>query len=188
VRESHKAYARRLANAGFVALLPELASIRLGADEPAGLLRSEISAAVGLLRGQRDIEGSRLGLLGFGAGGQRALFAAMAFPAAFKALAQYYAPIGHPPISLELAAEWTASRIRVPLLILHGEDDKLVPVEHARGLEKALRSAGKPFEIILFPAAGHGFDQEGEPWHNPVAAREAEAGVLAFFAKHLKGP
>lgn len=188
VRENHKTYARRLADAGFVALLPQLISIRLGANEPAGLLRSEISAAVALLKGRKEIDGSRIGLVGFGEGGQRAVFAAIAFPAVFKAVAQYYAPVGHPPISLELAAGHTASKIRAPLLILHGEDDQLVPVEHARRLEEALRSAGKPFEIVLFPGAGHGFDQEGEPWYHPVAAREAEAGTLAFFAKHLKAP
>lgn len=188
MRDSHKAYSRRLADAGFVALLPDLASIRLGADESAGLLRNEISAAVSLLKGRRDVDPSRLGLLGFAEGGERALFAATAFPAAFKAVVAYYSPIGHPPMNLELAAEHTASKIRSPILILHGEDDQLVPVEHARRLEEALRSASKPFEIVLFPGAAHGFDQESQPWYNPVAAREAEASALAFFSKHLKGP
>lgn len=188
IRESHKVYARRLADAGFVALLPDLASIKLGANEPAGLLRNEIAAVLSLLKRRRDVDGSRLGLLGFAQGGERALFAAISFPAAFRAVVEYYSPIGHPPTNLELAAEQVAAKIRSPLLILHGEDDQLVPIEHSRRLEEALRSAGKPFEIFLFPGAAHGFDQEGEPWYDPVAAREAEASVLAFFAKHLKGP
>ena len=46
VGESHKAHARRLAGAGFVALLPDLASIKPGANESAGLIRSEIAAAI----------------------------------------------------------------------------------------------------------------------------------------------
>jgi len=186
--ESHQAHARRLAGAGFVALLPDLASIRLGANEPAGLIRSEIAAAVSLLRGRREVDPSRLGLLGFARGGERALFAATAFPATFKAVVGYYSPIGHPPMSLELAAGQTASRIRAPLLILHGEDDQMVPVEHARRLAEALSAAGKPFERVLFPGAAHGFDQEDQPWYNPAAAREAEASTLAFFARYLVGP
>ena len=188
VGESHKAHARRLAGAGFVALLPDLASIKPGANESAGLIRSEIAAAVSLLKGRRDVDPNRLGLLGFARGGERAFFAAIAFPATFKAVAEYYSPIGHPPMNLDLAVRNTASKIRAPVLILHGEDDQLVPVEHARRLAEALRSAGKPFESIIFPGAGHGFDQEGKPWYNPVAAREAEAGTLAFFARHLQGP
>ena len=158
-RESHKAYAWRLADAGFVALLPDLASIRLGADESAGLLRNEISVAVSLLRGRRDVDPSRLGLLGFAQGGERTLFAALSFPTTFKAVVEYYSPVGHPPTNLELAAGHIASKIRSPVLILHGEDDQLVPVEHARRLEEAFRSAGKPCEVLVFSGAGHGFDQ-----------------------------
>ncbi len=188
VGESHKAHARRLAGAGFVALLPDLASIRSGADESAGLIRNEIAAAISLLKGRRDVDPNRLGLLGFARGGERAFFAAIAFPATFKAVVEYYSPISHPPMSLELAAERTAAKIRAPVLILHGEKDELVPVEHARRLAEALRAAGKPFESIFFPGAAHGFDQENQPWYNPVAAREAEAGTLAFFTRHLKGP
>lgn len=188
VGESHKAHARRLAGAGFVALLSDLASIRPGINEPAGLIRNEIAAAVSLLKGRREVDTNRLGLLGFGRGGERAFFAAIAFPATFKAVVEYYSPIGHPPMSLELAAGNTASKIRAPVLILHGEEDQLVPVKHARRLAEALRAAGKPFESILFPGAAHGFDQENQPWYNPVAAREAEASTLAFFTRHLKGP
>ena len=184
---SHNAHARRLADAGFVALLPQLASIRLGANESAGLIRNEIAAAVSLLKGRRDVDPSRLGLLGFACGGERALFAAIAFPATFKAVVEYYSPIGHPPMNLEMAARNTASKIRTPVLILHGEEDQLVPVEHARRLAEALKAAGKPVESILFPGAAHGFDQENKPWYSPAAAREAEADTLAFFAKHLKG-
>jgi carboxymethylenebutenolidase len=188
MRESQRSYARRLAEAGFVTLLPELISIGVGADEPAGILRNEISAAMALLKGRKDVDPNRLGLLGFAQGGERALFAAISFPATFKAVVEYYGPIGRPPMNLELAAAYTASRLRSPVLILHGEDDQVIPVEHARRLEEALRSAGKPFEIILFQGTAHGFDQEGQPWYSPVAAREAEASTVAFFSKHLKAP
>lgn len=188
VRESHRAFARRLADAGFVALLPDLASLRPGADEPAGLLRGEIAAAVSLLKSRREIDANRLGLLGFAQGGERTLFAAIAFPATFRAVVEYYGPIGYPPMSLELAARHAASKIRSPVLIIHGEEDELVPVEHARRLEEALRAAGKPVESVLFPGAGHGFDQEGEPWFNALAAREAEARALAFFSRYLRTP
>jgi carboxymethylenebutenolidase len=188
MQESHRGHARRLAEAGFAALLPDLASIRVGVDEPAGILRNEISGAVALLKGRRDVDPNRLGLLGFAQGGERALFAAISFPNTFKAVVEYYSRIGRPPMSLELAARHAASKLRSPVLILHGDRDQVIPVEHARRLEDALRSAGKPFEIVLFPGAAHGFDQEGQPWYNPVAAREAEASTIAFLTKHLKAP
>ncbi len=39
-----------------------------------------------------------------------------------------------------------------PLLLIHGEKDDLVPVEHARQLYER---AGQPKEIVLIPDAGH---------------------------------
>lgn len=44
------------------------------------------------------------------------------------------------------------SRTRVPVLILHGTWDLIVPVEHARRLHAA---AGGPCELILFDGLGH---------------------------------
>src|SRR6185295_1925048 len=53
------------------------------------------------------------------------------------------------------AALWAplqqAARLTVPLLIAHGEQDRVVPVSQTRNLVRALTRAGRPPESIFFP-------------------------------------
>jgi dipeptidyl aminopeptidase/acylaminoacyl peptidase len=48
-----------------------------------------------------------------------------------------------------------ASRIRTPVLILHGEDDTNVPVSQAEFFHRALRRFGVEHEYVVYPRAGH---------------------------------
>lgn len=53
-----------------------------------------------------------------------------------------------------------ADRIRVPLLMGYGKNDPRVPVEHCYEMERALKRAGKEFELLLEENEGHGFRKE----------------------------
>jgi dipeptidyl aminopeptidase/acylaminoacyl peptidase len=46
-------------------------------------------------------------------------------------------------------------RLACPVLILHGEKDQNAPVDQAKLLEARLTDLKKPFEIKLYPEAGH---------------------------------
>jgi len=50
-----------------------------------------------------------------------------------------------------------AHLIDVPLLVMHGEDDPVVPVEQSIRLAGRVRSAGGDVELHLFEGEGHGF-------------------------------
>lgn len=50
-----------------------------------------------------------------------------------------------------------------PFLIMHGDADKTVDIEHSRRLEQALRDAGVAVTLIVLPGAGHGGDRFYEP-------------------------
>jgi acetyl esterase/lipase len=63
-----------------------------------------------------------------------------------------------------------------PILTIHGDADKLVPVSHARRLHEALQKAGATSELLIFPGAGHGD-------FNPEQVRQASDAVHAFLAK-----
>jgi acetyl esterase/lipase len=67
-----------------------------------------------------------------------------------------------------------------PTLTLHGEADRLVPVEHARLLDEALAAAGVAHETYLFPWSPHGFD------HQPgnIATQIARAKIQGFLSRH----
>jgi dipeptidyl aminopeptidase/acylaminoacyl peptidase len=52
-----------------------------------------------------------------------------------------------------------ADRIRSPVLVLQGAEDRVVPPSEAEGIVAALRARGVPFAYLLFEGEDHGFRQ-----------------------------
>jgi dipeptidyl aminopeptidase/acylaminoacyl peptidase len=42
-----------------------------------------------------------------------------------------------------------------PLLLIHGKDDSVVPIEQSLQMQRALKAAGKPVELVTLPNADH---------------------------------
>ena len=53
-----------------------------------------------------------------------------------------------------------ADKIDVPVLLIHGEDDKRAPFAQAKAMRAALDAAHKPYEWLSKPGEGHGFYDE----------------------------
>ena len=73
---------------------------------------------------------------------------------------------------------YLADRIKVPVLLVHGDQDKTTPPEQAEAMRAALTKANKPFEWMMVAKEGHGFYAE----KNRLAFYEK---LEAFLAKHL---
>jgi len=69
-------------------------------------------------------------------------------------------------------------KFNVPVLIIHGEDDKRVPVKNAEEMRDALRKAGKPVEYMTRPKEGHGFFKEE---NNTERYKITEAFLLKYL-------
>jgi acetyl esterase/lipase len=65
-----------------------------------------------------------------------------------------------------------------PFLILHGDQDPLVPLGQSELLQAALKKAGVESELVVIPGAGHG----GKEFTTDATRKKVEA----FFDKHLK--
>ncbi|MGW4475090.1 alpha/beta hydrolase family protein [Nonomuraea sp. NPDC004354] len=67
----------------------------------------------------------------------------------------------HPVISPDgrRVAYTVASKIRTPVLILHGEDDTNVPVGQATYFHRALRWFGVEHEFVVYPREGHAIQE-----------------------------
>jgi dipeptidyl aminopeptidase/acylaminoacyl peptidase len=50
-----------------------------------------------------------------------------------------------------------AERIRSPLLMLHGEEDRRVTLEQSEAMRRSLERLGKVFEYHRYPGEAHGF-------------------------------
>jgi dienelactone hydrolase len=53
-----------------------------------------------------------------------------------------------------------ADKIDVPVLLVHGEDDKRAPFAQAKAMRAALEAAHKPYEWMAVNGEGHGFYKE----------------------------
>jgi len=53
-----------------------------------------------------------------------------------------------------------ADRINVPLLMAYGKNDPRVHIDHGFDMERALKKAGKTYEMIVEADEGHGFRKE----------------------------
>ncbi len=53
-----------------------------------------------------------------------------------------------------------AKTIDIPLLLIHGEKDRVVPVSHSRQMDKALRKAGKIVKFVELENGNHSLSIE----------------------------
>src|SRR6266853_2709229 len=127
--------------------------------------------AISFVETQPQVDGERIALLGFSLGAYLSL-ANSAIDPRVKAVVEFF---GGMPKEMKLVM-----RRLCPVLILHGEADPTVPVEDAYQLQKLLEKKGTPYEIKIYPGAGHGFEDGN--W------RDAGMRTLEFLRKYLADP
>ena len=139
----------------------------------------DLKAAVAYLRSRPDVEGSRIGSVGWCMGGGYSLALALAEPS-LSGTVIYYGRLVTDPAAIQ--------SLRVPLLGNFGGKDEGIPPASVRELEAAARKLGKSVDFKIYPDAGHGFASARDPKvYRPDDAKDADARTDAFFAKVLKG-
>jgi dipeptidyl aminopeptidase/acylaminoacyl peptidase len=90
---------------------------------------------------------------------------------------------GTPWTAREVYEKWSpvryADRVKTPLMITHGEQDRRVPIAQAEQYYRALRKSGVETVFVRYPREGHGIT---EPNHQIDLVRRQ----LEWFDKHLK--
>lgn len=90
-----------------------------------------------------------------------------------------------PPLDFDAELEDDVSPILhvtsddAPVMMIHGDQDQLVPIEHSRNILPLLQEAGVESELVVVEGAGHGFN----PQQNEQTATPA---MLRWFDAHLK--
>ena len=125
--------------------------------------------AVSFVETQPQVDRERIALLGFSLGAYLSL-ANSAIDHRVKVVVEFF---GGMPKEMHLFM-----RRLCPVLILHGEADPTIPVEEAYQLQKLLEKKGIPYEMKIYPDAGHGFEDE-------TIWRDAGLRSLQFLQKYL---
>jgi carboxymethylenebutenolidase len=124
--------------------------------------------AISHVEKQPHVDPERIGLLGFSLGAYLSLSDA-AVDKRVRAVVEFFGGI---PKEMRFFM-----RRFCPVLILHGDADTTVPVEEAYHLQKVLEKKSMPYEMQIYPGAGHGFS--GDVW------RDAGMRSLALLKKYL---
>lgn len=94
-----------------------------------------------------------------------------------------YQRVGHPKIDYKKLVENSPARqaqeFKIPILIIAGDKDDIVPFKQAIKLKKALKKAKKEFEFLLVEDAGHNL------FYYRDDAQVVFSKIEVFLAKHL---
>jgi carboxymethylenebutenolidase len=178
--------ARRAAVAGFLALAPDGLSPLggyPGNDDDGRAMQARLDQAklrTDMLNGARFVKAHRLstgklGVTGFCWGGGTTNFIATAMGADLQAGVPFYG-----------AAAETASvpKIQANLLIQYAENDARINAMWPT-FEKALKAAGVPHEMHMYPGTQHGFHNDSTPRYHEAAAKLAWERTVGFFRRNL---
>jgi carboxymethylenebutenolidase len=182
-----KQQAAKLAGEGYAALAIDLYRGKVGTtpDEAHELMRGlapdrvsrDLKAAFDYLASRRDVDPKRIGDIGWCMGGGYALDLAIAEPRLAAAVINY----GH--LMTDAAS---IQSIRAPVLGIFGGQDRGIPVEDVRNFERLMKAAGKPVEIVVYPDAGHGFQNpNNKQGYRAADAAEAWRQITAFLRRYL---
>jgi carboxymethylenebutenolidase len=168
----------RFAAEGFTALAPAL-------PNPTGphhgsAVAADLIAAIEFLEPHPAVRGQGVGVVGFGAGGELALWLGLQRPDDVAAVVSFYRALP----DRAAAAEW--SRLSAAVQGHFGEGDPACPPETVGRLESALSDAGVNAELFVYPGAGAAFFDDSRPdSYVEDSARQAWIRTLEFLRKHL---
>jgi carboxymethylenebutenolidase len=181
----------RLAEAGFVALAPDLyhgktartveeaQALGSALDNDLEGVRSDLEGAVQFLRqrGAPNLADARgkLALAGFSLGGAYALDMSVNLAEEIAAVVIFYATYSGLDYSSAKAA----------YLCHFAEDDPYEPAESVAEMEQALKAAGRPVTVYTYPGTKHWFFEENRPEYDAGASRLAWERTIAFLHERL---
>ncbi len=199
VHEHIKDICRRFGKLGHLAVAPELYARQGDVAKIAGIndiitkvvskvpdaqVMSDLDATVAWAEKSGKGNTARLGITGFCWGGRIVWLYAAHNPKLKAGVAWYGRLVGQtnelqPKNPIDLV-----SSLKAPVLGLYGADDQGIPVESVEQMRQALKAAGNPSEIILYPNTPHGFHADYRPSYRAEQAKDGWQRLQAWFKKY----
>jgi carboxymethylenebutenolidase len=201
VHEHIKDVCRRLAKLGYLAIAPELYARQGDVSQitdfkkiietvvskvPDAQVMSDLDATVAWAKTSGAGDTAKLGITGFCWGGRIVWLYAAHNPGLKAGVAWYgrLVPTGpvddlHPKHPVDVAAALNA-----PVLGLYGGADTGIKPEHVDQMRQALKAAGKPSEIIVYPDTPHAFFADYRESYRPEPAADGWKRMLDWFHRY----
>jgi predicted esterase len=134
------------------------------------LSEKETLQVVDLVRKEFKVDDDRSYVMGHSMGGAGALYLAIKYPQ------RWAAAVALAPAAFTVDAQGLGKIPKMPILLVHGDMDTVVPVSVGRAWAAAMKSVPlKTYQYIEVPGGDHG---------TVIDSHQAE--VYAFFAKHSR--
>jgi carboxymethylenebutenolidase len=183
-----KEQASKLADQGYVTLAVDLyrGKVATTPEEAHEIMRGlpqdradrDLLAAANYLRSLKNVDPKRVGSIGWCMGGGYSLDLALADPRLAATVINY----GHLATSVD-----SLKKIRASILGIFGGQDRGIPVDDVRAFERQMKQLGKPIEVVIFPDAGHGFENPNNTsGYRAEDAAQAWAKTVAFLHRTLQ--
>jgi len=199
VDAQYRDMARRLAKAGYVAIIPGLFDRidPVPADAPADMARTAAAAkamyAAGTEQGDliaahdwlaTKVPRAKIGIYGNCMGGGNAL-QALVGNTRFAAASVLYGYVRADRLTTEPpppgAFDW-AAQVSAAVIGSYGADDKSIAWDDVQAAFGAMRG---PHDVKLYPGAAHAFLDDTRPSYRPGPAADAWSRQMAWFSKYL---
>ena len=199
VHEHIKDICRRLAKAGYLAIAPELYARQGDVSKetdiqklisevvskvPDAQVMSDLDATVAWAKKSGKGDTSKLAVTGFCWGGRIVWLYSAHNPDLKAGVAWYGRLVGKPT---ELQPKYpidVVGSLKAPVLGLYGGADMGIPNDTVEQMQKALKEAKQPSEIVLYPDTPHGFHADYRPSYRKDKAEEGWKKLLDWFKKH----
>jgi carboxymethylenebutenolidase len=198
VHEYIKDVCRRFAKLGYLAVAPELFArqgdvskiteikdiMPIVQKAPDAQVMSDLDSTVAWAKKSGKGDTSKLGITGFCWGGRIVWLYAAHNKDLSAGVAWYGRLVGdadklHPKHPIDVVSD-----LKAPVLGLYGAADQGIPVESIEKMQKALKDAKKPCEIVLYPDTPHGFHADYRPSYRKDNAEDGWKKLLQWFKKN----
>jgi carboxymethylenebutenolidase len=203
VHEHIRDVCRRFAKLGHLAVAPELFARQGDVSKisdvqeivatvvskvPDAQVMSDLDATVAWAAktGAGNVE--QLGITGFCWGG-RIVWLYGAHSPTLKAGVAWYGRLVGPTTELQPKNPIdVVDALKVPVLGLYGGADQSIPQGTIEQMRAALKAAGRPSEIVVYPDAPHGFFADYRSSYRPEPAKDGWKRLLEWFRRHGAAP
>ena len=182
-----KEQASKLSDQGYVALAVDLyrGKVATTPDEAHELMRGvpedraarDLRAAFEFLKSQSNVKKDRIASIGWCMGGGYSLDVALQEPTLAADVINY----GHLATDSE-----SLKKINAAILGIFGGQDRGIPPEDVKKFEQSLKQMGKKVEIMIYPDAGHAFENpNNKSGYRADDAADAWKRTIKFLADTL---